>query len=164
MELVDIYNEDMLKTNIVKDREEELLQGEYHLSIHLWIISNKRILIQKRSINEKVCPNIWSIVTGGAVSGETAEQACTRECFEEIGVKITNKRIIGNMKRQYDFVNIYLTNQMPNIEEIIIDQKEVQEFKIVNINTFEQMIQDGEIIESIIEEYYKYIKPIVIGE
>ena len=68
------------------------------------------------------------------------------------------------MKRQYDFVNIYLTNQMPNIEEIIIDQKEVQEFKIVNINTFEQMIQDGEIIESIIEEYYKYIKPIVIGE
>ena len=26
---------------------------------------------------------------------------------------------------------------MPNIEEIIIDQKEVQEFKIVNINTFE---------------------------
>lgn len=164
MEIVDIYNEDMLKTDIAKDREEELLKGEYHLSIHLWIISNKRIFIQKRSINKKICPNMWSIITGGVVFGETAEQACTRECFEEIGIKITNKRIIGNMKRQYDFVSIYLTNQMPNIEEVIINTKEVQEFKIVNINTFEQMIEDGEIIESIIEEYYKYIKPIIIGE
>ncbi len=163
MEFVDIYDDNMIRTNIVKERKEELLKGEYHLSVHLWTICDNKILIQKRSKNKKICPNVWSIVTGGVISGENAKQACKRECLEEIGIKIKDYKMVGSIKRKYDFVNIYITNKMPKIDDIVIDEKELQECKIIDINLFEQMIKNGEIIDSIIEEYYKYIKPI-IGE
>ena len=54
MEFVDIYDDNMIRTNIVKERKEELLKGEYHLSVHLWTICDNKILIQKRSKNKKI--------------------------------------------------------------------------------------------------------------
>ena len=163
IELMDIYNDDMIKTNIVKSRDSELSKGEYHLSIHLWLINNKKILIQKRSKIKKISPNMWSIVTGGAIVGENAEEACIRECVEEIGISIKNVKNLGIIKRKYDFVNVFISKELPNINNISINE-EVEECKIVSLNEFKEMIKKGEVIDSIIYEFYKFIEPTIKGE
>lgn len=106
---------------------------------------------------------MWSIITGGVISSETAEEACDRECFEEIGIKIDNKTKLGIIKRKYDFVNVFLTNKLPNINNIIIDKEEVEKCKIIDIQTFESMIKNKKIVDSIINEYFTYIKPLIQG-
>lgn len=163
MELIDIYDNNMKKTGITKKRDEKLVAGEYHLSIHFWMVNDKEILIQKRSNSKKVYPNMWSIITGGVISNEVPEEACDRECFEEIGIKVDTKIKLGIIKRKYDFVNIFVTKKLPSINNIIVDKEEVEECKIVDIKTFELMIESKEIVNSIINEYFAYIKPFIQG-
>lgn len=159
MELMDIYDNNMEKTGKVKCRDEQVENGEYHLSVHLWNISNDgKILIQKRSKNKKSCPGKWSVITGGVIAGETPEEAVKRECLEEIQASVKVAKKVGVIKRQYDFVNIFVSNELPKIEEIVINEEEIEECKIVDFSTFEKMIEKNEIIDSVLDEYYKYIK------
>lgn len=48
MEKVDVYNRNREKTNKIKQRN-ELKNGEYRISAHIWIVNAKKeLLIQKR--------------------------------------------------------------------------------------------------------------------
>jgi len=52
-----------------------------------------RILIAKRNI--KPCVNKWALPGGFIELGETSEEACLRELWEETGLKGEIKRLIG---------------------------------------------------------------------
>ena len=63
--------------------------GNFNISVHVWIINTEgEFLIQKRSANKKKFPNMWSMMGGAVLSGETSEEACIRETDEELGIML----------------------------------------------------------------------------
>lgn len=59
MELIDVLNDKKEKIGKICDRN-SLNDGEYRLSVHIWIINkNNEILLQKRSEKLKKYPGMW---------------------------------------------------------------------------------------------------------
>ena len=71
---VDVYNIRRENMNNFKERG-KLEEGEYSISVHVWILDGKNIRIQKRSANKKIFPNLWEQSGGGVISGETSLDA-----------------------------------------------------------------------------------------
>ena len=83
----DIIDEKGNPTGKVTLRGRAILRsGEYHLVVHIWIVSDDgKILLQKRSESKKLMPGEWAATGGAAVSGEDSFTAASRELSEEIG-------------------------------------------------------------------------------
>lgn len=90
------------------------------VGVDVIIVDEKgRILLIKRSDQEKTFPGKWGIPGGLIEWGETVEQALKREAMEEIGVEIEVVRFVG---RYYDKIGRHPTKTMlalPHICKII---------------------------------------------
>lgn len=160
MEYWDVFDENMNKTGRIINYKEKLKIGEYHLSIHLWIENtDKRYLIQKRAKAMKVFPDMWSIVTGGVMSGESGMDAVIREAKEEIGLNIKKEHLdkLGIVKREYDFVEVWKATENISLNNLILQESEVSGVKLFSKSEIKCMIKNGLIAQSIIDEFDKYI-------
>jgi len=113
-EIFDVLNENGEFTNQIETREECHNKGLWHRAVVVFIIStdNKKILLQQRSANKKLWPNLWDITAGGHVlTGEFGYQTVIRETKEEIGVDITKNDLefIGGTKSENISGNIINT-------------------------------------------------------
>ena len=134
------------------ERSTKPQNGEYRLSIHIWITnSNGDLLIQRRSANKKMFPNMWNETGGAASTGETSEMTCAREFEEELGVKpnMENAELIGSIKRKYDYVDVWHISQDINLDDIHMQEDEVSEVKYVTIEELKKIIEDKEFVPTI---------------
>lgn len=68
--------------------------GEYHLVVHIWVISDDgRMLIQRRSDEKELMPGEWAAIGGAAITGENSMEAARRELFEEMGISASSDEI-----------------------------------------------------------------------
>lgn len=173
-ELIDIYDEN--KNHIgTSSRNEAHQKGLWHKAVHIYIVNDKNeILIQKRSKEKDLYPNVWDISCGGHVdAGETAEITAIRECFEELGIKLEKRDInfvftvketlISNNYISNEFVDVFVCKA--DLSHIVKQDGEVAETKVVKILDFVKMISsnDGSFLphveyERIIPILGKYIK------
>lgn len=160
MELVDIYNERHEKLGYTKERK-KLTKGEYRLSCFVWIINDEnKILIQQRLSTAKKCPNMWETASGGAKSGEDSITGALTEVYEELGLSLQKEDLtfIGSFIRFDDFVEIFVANVNFDISDIKIQEDEVQSVKWVNVEEYEKMIENGDVVAtgySLFINYYK---------
>lgn len=151
MEIVDKFNNKRQPLNKTSERYERI-DGEYKLSMHVWIQNDKgEFLIQKRSPSKKVFPNFWSITGGGVDSGESTLDTVFRECKEELGIiaEEKNLELILSFKRKADFVDIYLLKHNIELKDIIMQEEEVTDVKWVSINEIKNMIENNEFAPNI---------------
>ena len=103
-EIWDIFNEKGVLTGKTTVRGRGFLKpGEYHLVVHIWVVSGDgRYLIQRRSENKKLMPGEWAATGGAAISGEDSFTAAKRELFEELSINSTAKTFnkIFRLKRR----------------------------------------------------------------
>ncbi len=94
-EYFDVLNKYGEYTNKIATREECHKNGYWHRAVYGFIINkNGDVLLQKRSANKKLWPNLWDITAGGhVVAGELGEQALIREVKEELGIDITENEV-----------------------------------------------------------------------
>ena len=161
MEILDLYDNKKRKMNKTFDRESgEPGDGEFKLSIHLWIINNKgEFLIQKRSANRKANPNKWAF-TGGAVdSKEESFEGAIREAKEELGIDlaIEDVEFLLGFKREHDFVDVFIAKNDIDIKDVKMQESEVSESKWVSPSELEQLINDGKFVPAI-NLYYELFK------
>ncbi len=121
-------------------------QGEYHLVVHIWVVSSQGdILIQRRSDNKKLMPGEWAATGGAAISGEDSYTAANRELYEELGIpsnKHTLKKIT-RIKRRNSLLDIwFITTDIPS-EKLRLQKDEVAEARWVNRSEFVDMIKNG---------------------
>lgn len=140
-EKIDVLNELGEFTGKIATREECHKNGLWHRAVYAFIIDNKgNILLQKRSSNKKLWPNMWDVTVGGHVdAGEFGRQALIREVKEELGVEIEDndiKYLIGStsINEQGDIINkhyneCYLITKNIDISDIKIQKEEVSDVR-----------------------------------
>lgn len=98
------------------------------------------ILLQKRSSNKKVYPNLWSLFVKGHVqANEDSLIACMRELKEELGISIKKEELIylytiKEEKINQDYIekifyDTYVLTKNINLIDLKIEKKEISEVK-----------------------------------
>lgn len=123
-----------------------LKPGEYHLVVHIWIVSSKGdFLIQRRSDNKKLMPGEWAATGGAAISGEDSYTAANRELYEELGIpsnKQTLKKLI-RIKRRNSLLDVWFINTDIEYTKLRLQKDEVSEAKWVSRDELKKMIIVG---------------------
>lgn len=143
----DILDEQGLPTGKTTLRGKNLLKnGEYHLVVHIWIVSaDGKILLQKRSEKKRLMPGEWAATGGAAIAGEDSFAAASRELYEELGLKRSRDKMqrAFRLKRRNSLVDVWFTHCDMNTEEITIQKDEVAEVKWADTQELESMIKEG---------------------
>lgn len=148
MEKWDILNADGVPTGKTTLRGHcNLKTGEYHLVVHIWIVSSRgEFLIQRRSDNKKLMPGEWAATGGAAISGEDSYTAANRELYEELGIP-SNKQTLKKLtriKRRNSLLDIWFINIDIQDKKLRLQKNEVAEAKWISRDEFMTMINNGE--------------------
>ncbi len=156
-ELIDVLDENGIKTGKILSRKEVHKKGLWHRIIVVAIINEKNeILIQQRSHDKDKNPDMWDIsVTGHLSSGQDSLTAATREISEEVSVslgysvEVKDFRFMFSFRKEervnedhydrqfYDF--FILRQQGLNENNIKFQESEVQAVKFISINELNEM-------------------------
>lgn len=163
MEVWDLVDEKGNITGKTIIKGELIPKGYYHLGADVWIINNEnKILIQKRSPNKKLQPNVWGMTGGSTKKGETIIETIERESLEELGIKlnINNLKLITSYKIEEVWIYEYIIRQDINLKDIIMQKDEVSEVKWVTYEEIENLFKNNmfmkdrwEFVRDIIKEY-----------
>lgn len=145
MELWDIMNEDGAITGKTVVRGRTVLgRGEYHLVVHIWVISsNGNFLIQRRSEKRRLMPGEWASTGGSAISGESSLHAAARELKEELGIGAPkgSLKFAGRLKRRNSFLDVWFIKCDADISRLRLQKSEVAEVKWVTPDELKIMIE-----------------------
>ncbi len=146
-EIWDILNEDGISTGKTTVRGAGFLKsGEYHLVVHIWIISSDgKLLIQKRSQDKKLMPGEWAATGGAAIAGEDSFTAANRELFEELGIASTPETLkkVLRLKRRNSLLDVWVINCDIPVEKLKLQESEVSKAKWVTQEELKSMIKSG---------------------
>lgn len=120
---------------------------EYHLVVHIWIVSKDgNFLIQKRSNLKRLMPGEWAATGGAALSGEDSFSAAHRELKEELGIDSDRStlKFIKRIKRRNSFVDVWYINTDIAVSDLKLQEAEVDKAAWVTKDRLQQMIKNGE--------------------
>ena len=162
MEKWDILNSNGEKTCKTAVRGRTILSaGEYHLVVHIWIMSNDgKFLIQRRSRFKKLMPGEWAATGGAAISGEDSFTAASRELKEELGIS-SNKdtlKFVKRIKRRNSFVDVWMMVADIPDNQIKLQKSEVEKVQWVTKDALKNMISDGSF-----HDYGRFYWSVVFG-
>lgn len=121
-ELWDVYDKNRNLTGRTHVRGEDLLPGEYHLVVHVWIRNSQgQFLMTQRSPN-KGFPLLWETTGGSALAGDDSLTAALREVKEETGLQLQpeNGRIVVQYSGQDHHTDVWLFEQDFEISDVVL--------------------------------------------
>ena len=155
MELLDIYDEN---GNLIGTEDRKIVheKGLWHKAVAMFMINSKgQVLLQKRSANKKMWPNMWDMTAGGHVlAGEFGFEAIIREIQEELGIEINKNDILFIGSAVSTNIKGDIINR--HFNEYYIINKDVDE-KTLNLQTEEvadiKWFDKDEVLERIKNNY-----------
>ncbi len=154
-EFFDVLNERGEYIGKIESRNNCHTKGLWHKAVAMFIINSEgQVLLQKRSANKKMWPNMWDITAGGHVlAGEFGFQSIIREAEEELGISLNKNDItfVGSSistNVQGDIVNnhfneFYIVNKDIDETTLKLQEEEVSEVKWVDKNEIIERIKDN---------------------
>ena len=145
----DVLNEQGEKTGkrLRRTTYNQLASGEYHLVVHIWIVSSKgEFLIQRRSKSRIPMPGEWAAIGGSVFSGEDSRSAAIRELREEMGILVLPGEIhyLRQFKRKNSMIDFWWARVDAELSSLCLDPNEVEEAKWISSDGLRQMIQQKE--------------------
>ena len=121
------------------------------------------ILIQQRSSNRKMFPNMWANTGGACISGETSIETVIRELKEELNIDVNKEHLefIATYKREKDYVDVWLLKENINTKDIKFIDGEVQDVKWVSIDEWVNMLKEGIAIKLSTDYFLNYVNKII---
>ena len=163
-ELIDVLDENGIKTGQIMQRNEIHKQGLWHRAIVVAIINEKNeILLQQRSMEKEKNPGLWDISAAGHIScGQDSLSAATREINEEVSVnlgfnvEVKEFRFMYSFRKQQVFKEDFIENQFYdffvlrqqglNKESIKFQKEEVQDIKFVSISELNELRNTDQLV------------------
>ena len=147
IEIWDVLDENGNATGKTALRGQGILKsGEYHLVVHIWIVSSSgQFLIQRRADDKKLMPGEWAATGGAAISGEDSFAAASRELFEELGIKSDRNSLkkLERIKRRNSLLDVWaIICDIPE-NKLVLQRSEVAQAKWVSERELRKMIENG---------------------
>lgn len=165
MELIDVLDENGIKTGEILPRDEVHKRGLWHRAIVVAIINEKNeILLQQRSANKEKNAGMWDISVAGHISsGQDSLMAAAREISEEVSVslgynvEIKDFRFMFSYRKEQVFREDFIERQFYDFfilrqselteENIRFQSSEVQAIKFVNISELNEMREKNLLVQ-----------------
>lgn len=165
MELIDVLDENGIKTGEVLSRDEVHKKGLWHRAIVVAIVNeNNEILIQQRALNKEKNAGMWDISAAGHISsGQDSLMAAAREISEEVSVslgysvEVKDFRFMFSFRKEQKFSDDFIERQFYdffilrqnglNADNIIYQKSEVNAIKFVTITELNEMREKGLLVD-----------------
>lgn len=141
-ELFDILDENGNVTGKTAPRSYVHSHGLFHRTVHIWIIREGKLLLQRRSHNKDSFPDRLDISSAGHIdAGEEPLTGAVRELYEELGIKAqpSELTLAGKLQRHYvrsfrgkifddnELAYVYVYTGNADISQIKVQQSEISE-------------------------------------
>ncbi len=164
-ELIDVLDENGIKTGEILPRKEVHKRGLWHRIIVVAIINEKnQILMQQRSEKKDKNPNMWDIsVTGHLSTGQDSLTAAAREISEEVtvslgyNVEVKDFRFMFSYRKEeqvsgehYDrqYYDFFILRQNGLVTDNLKFQlSEVKAIKFVSITELNEMRENDQVVK-----------------
>lgn len=164
-ELIDVLDENGVKTGEVLPRSEIHKKGLWHRVIAVAIVNEKnQILLQQRSYNKDKNAGMWDISVAGYIStGQDALSAASREINEEVSINLGYKIDIKEFRYMFSykvesrvnenfierqFYDFFILRQNGlKLKEIKVQESEVEQVKFVDVSELNTLIENKQIVE-----------------
>lgn len=116
------------------------------MSTFIWIVnSDKKLLVQQRSLKDDNKPGTWGITGGAVEQGETSIKASVRELNEELGLKIDENELylIGTERRKNKFFEYYFLEKDIDLNELKLQKDEVEKVAYITLEEYENNISNA---------------------
>lgn len=147
-ELWDIYDRNRQKTGRTHRRGDPFREGDYHLSMHIWIMNPQgEFLITKRSPN-KGFPNTWEATGGSALAGEDSLTAALRETKEETGITLDPRcgKLVLEQWGDHYVCDVWLFRQNVSLEDVVLQEGETCDVKYATPEEIKEMTEQGDFV------------------
>lgn len=159
-ELIDVLDENGVKTGEILTRKEIHKRGLWHRAIAVAVINEQnQILVQQRSFKKEKNTGMWDISVAGHISsGQDALSAASREINEEISVNlgfnvdIKEFRYMFSYRKEEILKENYIERQFYDFfilrknglrtEDIKVQESEVEQIKFVSVSELNEMIEN----------------------
>ena len=148
LEKRDLFDENMNFTGSTIYKGDIIPDG-YYIDVVIIIMQNKdgNFLIQKRSKEKN---GLWALTGGHTKSGQTSLEGILDEVREELGIEISNEKIIKfeTKKRERAFFNLFYVKMEFDELKIKLQKSEVEDYRIASLDEIEEIIKNNEFFES----------------
>lgn len=165
MELIDVLDENGIKTGEVLPRDEVHKRGLWHRAIVVAIVNEKNeVLVQQRALDKEKNAGMWDISAAGHISsGQDSLMAAAREISEEVSVslgysvEVKDFRFMFSFRKIQEFSKDFIERQFYdffilrqnglNEDNIRYQQSEVNAIKFVTITELNEMREKGLLVD-----------------
>lgn len=138
-------------------RGTELLEGQYHLIVTIWVMNETGKLLVTQRAMEKSFAYEWENTAGSVLAGEDSITGALRELFEETGIvaKKEELKLIDQRKGLRTFWDSWFTKTSLPEDAVRLQEGETIDYRWVTIDELEAMIADGELAAPVASRYRK---------
>ncbi len=150
-EIWELLDENGNKTGETMQAGEPIPEGRYHKGADVWIVNAKNeILIQKRSPNKRLSPNVWAMTGGSVIKGETSLQTIEREVLEELGIhlNVQDLQLIATYQTGDVWLDEYVVRQEINLCDVVMQEMEVSKVKWATYEEIDEIFEKGQFLKN----------------
>ena len=150
MELWEVLDDNGNPTGKIMEKYDKKVfdKGLYHLGADVWIINNEnKILIQKRSEQKRLEPNVWAMTGGSVIFGENSLETIVREAKEELDIDIdaSKLKLITKFKTGNVWIDTYILKGDYDTSKMNFQEDEVSDAKWATWDEIDELVKrEGE--------------------
>jgi len=125
-------------------------KGLWRRTAQVWIVNSKgQVLCQKRSLKKDLGPGLWEATVAGHLSpGDNYFTGAAREVREETGLPIEAHHLellkIYKDHKFREYRGIFYCKWDVNLDELVIEEDEVAEVKLVDLSMVKKHMQKSD--------------------
>jgi len=141
----DLYNDKLEKTNLTYYKGDKVPVGYYPMVVMIAIQNSNDEFLMQRRVPRK--GGDWGVTGGHPKSGETCKEGIITEVKEELGIDISNEKIIefNHGCDGKDCYRMYYVRLDLDLSELKIQEDELTEVKWFSMNKLQEMVDSKEL-------------------
>ena len=143
-----------------------LNEGEFHVVVMIATMdSHGRLLCTLRSPEKSSYPGVWELTAGSVLAGEDSVSAAVRELREETGISAQPEelKLFGTVTEKNAFIDCYFLRRDVELSEIVLQEGETADARLVSKSEFENMIAQKKIAFPVARRYSE-LYPLLMQE
>lgn len=158
MELRDLYDKNGNLTNLTYRKGDKIPAGYYPMVVMIAIENNNNKFLMQKRVKEK--GGDWGVTGGHPKQGETPYEGIITEVKEELGIDISNERII-EFNSGFDGKECYKMYYIKldlDINKLKIQTEELSEVRWFSLDELKLMVNNHELNQDQIDFFIKCSK------